>query len=82
MIGNLTPDWVVFDFGDDYDDDYDNDYDDDYDADLRSCPLDGELRARLGGVRVLADQPSQPKVGHLRVIINTIDFFDHTLISS
>ena len=77
LIGNLTPDWVVFDFGDDYDDDYnddydndyDDDYDDDYDADLRSCPLDGELRARLGGVRVLADQPRQPKVGHLSIII-------------
>ena len=66
LIGNLTPDWVVFDMKDDCDDGYDDDYND---ADLRSCPLDGELRARLGGVRVLADQPSQPKVGHLSVII-------------
>ena len=33
LIGNLTPDWVLFDNKDDYEDDYEDDYDDDFDDD-------------------------------------------------
>ena len=41
LIGNLTPDWVVFDKKDDYEDDYNNDYEDDYGDDFDDDYGDG-----------------------------------------